>query len=215
MIQIPVSPGVVAAVETTESAVSRWTPSSEELTVAATRPGARAASFLASRCLVRRLIDEVVDRKAADSPIVAGPAGKPYLPEVPGVGINLSGTDGHVAAVVGIGLLVGIDIEAVRPVGPDMIRRCCSPADARWIEALPAGDRDRELTRVWTVQEACVKAAGIGLAGRPWLIPVAPAQRVGQWNGYDWQTLSTSVDEPVSCAYRLVPADVEATDRAS
>ena len=43
---------------------------------------------------------------------------------------------------------------------------------------------------IWTVQEACVKAAGSGLAGRPWRIPVEVAQLHGRWRGYRWVSLA-------------------------
>ena len=73
--------------------------------------------------------------------------------------------------------------------------------EADELDRLPERERAVEFAWVWTVQEACVKAEGTGLAGRPWRIEVPPRPRTGQWGGYRWIPLRGSTDTPLSCAF--------------
>jgi 4'-phosphopantetheinyl transferase len=67
---------------------------------------------------------------------------------------------------------------------------------------MPAPQRDLEFAWIWTAQEACVKATGQGLAGRPWTVPVEVGQRAGTWHGVRWLSLRDRFGTPVSCAYQ-------------
>jgi 4'-phosphopantetheinyl transferase len=161
----------------------------------------RAAEFRAARALLRALLAEKADADAAAGPIAARRSGQPYLPERTDLGISLSHSDGHVAAAVGLGVAVGVDVQIPVPVSPAVIGRCCTPEVRSVLDRLPAAARDRELAWIWTVQEACVKATGAGLAGRPWTIPVDLAQDEGTWHGYRWLSLRNASRVPVSIAY--------------
>ena len=142
-------------------------------------------SSAAARALLRRIL-------GADREIAAEPGGRPYLPECPRTGISLSHSGGLVAAAVGHGRVVGVDVEETVEFDPAVARRCGAPD----LVSLPGDRRAQELTRIWTVQEACVKALGLGLRGRPWTVPVER----GTWRGLRW--ISGQCDDfSVSCAF--------------
>jgi 4'-phosphopantetheinyl transferase len=62
---------------------------------------------------------------------------------------------------------------------------------------------------VWSVQEACVKATGSGLSGRPWSIDVPPGRGRGRWRAYRWVSFRGQSAVPLSCAF----LDPTASDR--
>ncbi|MGW4210847.1 4'-phosphopantetheinyl transferase family protein [Lentzea sp. NPDC004789] len=149
------------------------------------------SSEVDARGLLRRLL-------GVDVVIAAEPGGRPYLPERPHVGISLSHSGELVAAAVGYGRAVGVDVEETVEFDPAMARRCGAPE----LVSLPADRRARELTRIWTVQEACVKALGLGLRGRPWTVPVER----GGWRGLRWIS-GQGRGFAVSCAFGPVESE--------
>jgi 4'-phosphopantetheinyl transferase len=164
-------------------------------------PAWRLTESRAARALLRWLLADEVGADAAAAPIAARHSGQPYLRGRPELGISLSHGHGHVAAAVGLGVAIGIDVQAAVPVSPGVIRRCCLPEVRQELAALPDAARDLEFAWIWTVQEACVKAAGTGLAGRPWSIPVHRGQHEGEWLGYRWRSLRHDSAVPVSVAH--------------
>jgi 4'-phosphopantetheinyl transferase len=164
-------------------------------------PRWRRSEHLAGRTLLRRLLADVVGGAATASPIAARAHGGPYLVRRPDVGVSLAHTDGWVAAAVHLGGTVGVDSQAVVPVDDRMVRRCCGPAARARLARLPRPDRALEIAWIWTVQEACVKATGAGLADRPWTIPVDVGQHDGRWGTVAWTELRDQWPVPVSCAH--------------
>jgi phosphopantetheinyl transferase/thioesterase domain-containing protein len=164
-------------------------------------PAWRRTEFRAARALLRSLLADEVGAGVAAAPIAARESGQPYLPERPDLAISLSHTQGHVAAAIGLGVAVGIDVQVPVPVTPAVVRRCCVPHVRAELETLPDADRELEFAWIWTVQEACVKATGAGLAGRPWTIPVRTGQRCGEWHSHRWLSLRDDSTVPVSVAY--------------
>ncbi|MEU7117546.1 4'-phosphopantetheinyl transferase family protein [Streptomyces zaomyceticus] len=149
---------------------------------AAALPPWRAVEYTASRTLLRALLREIGE-DLRGGPVAARPGGRPYLPGRPDLGVSLSHSGGWVAAAVGRNRDVGVDVQTPAPVGDRLLRLCCSPGDAEALAALPEDGRRREFAWIFTVQEACVKAVGAGLSGRPWNVPVALGQRTGEWTG--------------------------------
>ncbi|MFD8640756.1 4'-phosphopantetheinyl transferase family protein [Streptomyces zaomyceticus] len=143
-------------------------------------PPWRAVEHTASRTLLRALLREIGE-DLRGGPVAARPGGRPYLPGRPDLGVSLSHSGGWVAAAVGGNRGVGVDVQTPAPVGDRLLRLCCSPGDAEALTALPEDSRRREFAWIFTVQEACVKAVGAGLSGRPWNVPVALGQRTGEW----------------------------------
>jgi 4'-phosphopantetheinyl transferase len=104
---------------------------------------------------------------------------------------------------------VGIDVQRPEPVTAGRLRRCGSDSARRALAALPDAEREHEYARIWAVQEACVKAAGTGLAGRPWTIPVDVGREDGEWQGLAWHS-SSEHGVPVAVAHGLPPTEGEA-----
>ncbi|MFJ4877318.1 4'-phosphopantetheinyl transferase family protein [Streptomyces sp. NPDC088745] len=172
------------------------------------RPRWRRRQSLAARGLLRALLAEVCPA-AQDVPLIAGARGRPLLEGLPGLGISLShdaaddtGGGDLVAAAVAPGRRVGVDVQL--PPGPDLspglVRRCLR-ARAAELSALPADRRALEFAWVWTVQEACVKADGTGIAGRPWSLDVPVRPGTGTVGDLTWIALRHLSVHPVSCAF--------------
>ena len=154
-----------------------------------------------ARNLLRRLLADVAGVVAAAEPVAARTGGQPFLPRRPGIAVSLSHSGGWVAAAVSEIGAVGIDVQAPEPASPALLRRCCRAETRRRLSLLPGPERDLEFAWLWTAQEACVKATGEGLAGRPWTVPVTPGQREGVWRDVRWRTLRDRCTVPLSCAY--------------
>jgi len=163
--------------------------------------GRRVCERLAARVLLRRLLTEVAGPGVAGLPLGARPAGQPFLAARPEIGVSLSHTSGWVAAAVHLCGAVGVDVQAAVPASDRLVRRCCTPSAQRAMFWLPQADRDTELAWIWSVQEACVKAAGLGLAGLPWTIPVEVGEDSGGWRGIRWLAFRHRWPVAVSCAH--------------
>ncbi len=163
-------------------------------------PTWRTRDFLAGRGLLRTLLRQIRESAAA-ARVDVGPRGGPHLDGHPDLGISLSHDNGMVAAAVAVGRSVGVDVQhpAARP-SRTLARRCLHDRMTEF-DALSADDAARELAWVWTAQEACVKATGQGMAGRPWTINVPLGARSGRWRGHRWLSLRDQVKTPLSCAF--------------
>ncbi|MEV4878664.1 4'-phosphopantetheinyl transferase family protein [Streptomyces cyaneofuscatus] len=172
----------------------------EDLAAAEPLPHPRRAEYLAGRALLRHLLRLTVPEHA-DAWVRADGHGRPFLDGAPDTGISISHDGDTVAAAVGRRRRVGVDVQLPAQSVPDsLLRRCLGPY-AEGVRALPEGQRALELAWVWTVQEACVKAAGTGLSGSPWTIDVPPGHRRGTWGAYRWISLRDHSRTPLSCAY--------------
>ncbi|MYS21919.1 4'-phosphopantetheinyl transferase superfamily protein [Streptomyces sp. SID4948] len=164
------------------------------------RPLWRQRETLAGRGLLRALLAELLPWAAA-APIVRDGAGRPALAGLPEVGISLSHDGGTVAAAVAPGRRVGVDVQLPPDeVSDGMLRRCLHER-AGQVAALPPAARLHEFAWIWSVQEACVKAEGTGIAGRPWAIDVPVRPRHGRWRDLTWMSLRDRTSTPVSCAF--------------
>lgn len=133
--------------------------------------------------------------------VASTPEGRPYLPERPDLGVSIAHDGDLVAVAIGVGVTVGIDVQTPTRTGAGMVRRCCPPATRTALAAVDDELRDHELARIWSVQEACAKAEGTGIAGRPWLIPVHIGQDDGRWHEHHWRSIDAGVGAPVGIAH--------------
>ncbi|WP_281288097.1 4'-phosphopantetheinyl transferase family protein [Streptomyces roseicoloratus] len=144
-------------------------------------------------------------------PVAARPGGRPYLPGRPGLGVSLSHSSGWVAAAVGRGRDVGVDVQVPAAVGDRLLRFCCAPEDADALTAMAEERRRREFAWIFTAQEACVKAVGAGFAARPWAVRVSPGQCAGIWHRAGtgrpvrWRAPRERQPVPVACAWTERP----------
>jgi len=163
-------------------------------------PAWRAAEFLAGRTALRNLLAEVLPQ-ARHARVAYAEGGRPYLVGWPRVGISIAHDNNTVAACVAKDFAVGVDIQhPLATVGDSLLRRCLRER-AGELARLPMRRRATEFAWVWTVQEACVKAAGTGISGRPWSIDVTPRASSGQWNRYQWISMRDESPVPFSCAF--------------
>ncbi|WP_188316611.1 4'-phosphopantetheinyl transferase family protein [Solihabitans fulvus] len=161
----------------------------------------RSASRADARAVLRDLLADATE-VAGDAEIATRPSGQPHLPAHPEISVSLSDDGDWLAAAVGVGGRVGVDVQRPEPVTAGRLRRCGSPTARVALAALPDPEREREYSRIWTVQEACVKATGTGLAGRPWTIPVEVGQHDGTWHSLCWHSVPLP-DIAVSVAHEL------------
>lgn len=163
-------------------------------------PSWRAEEYLAGRALLRHLLATVVP-KLAEATVGTTANGRPILPEHPESGVSIS-HDGEVvaAAVIPHGQ-VGVDVQLPPARVSDTLLRRSLHGHAPAVAALPEWQRAVELAWVWTVQEACVKAVGTGLAGAPWRIDVPPGRLRGHWGDFAWICLRDRSRTPLSCAF--------------
>lgn len=160
----------------------------------------RAQEFLAGRGLLRATLAHVIPH-AAGAEVAMRTGGKPHLRGHGGVGISVSHDGGVTAVCVAAGREVGVDVQHPgHAVAPGLLRRCLG-RHAGPVAALSTEDAATELAWVWTVQEACVKATGAGLAGRPWTIEVPPGRSAGRWPRGRWISLRDRSRIPLSCAF--------------
>ncbi len=135
------------------------------------RPEDRHRGVLAA-WLARRALAEEVGRPAEALDVRREPPGRPYLAGAPAwtgdFNVSHSG-EWVVCALVRRGR-VGVDVQEVRAVAPGVARHCCSPEEAAALGCLPPEERPGYLLALWTLKEAVLKAAGVGLAVSPALV---------------------------------------------
>lgn len=88
---------------------------------------------------------------------------------------NISHAGRVVAIALSHGARVGVDVEQVRSLHDlaSIAALACGPAELGWLQALPRDARSGALIELWTAKEACLKAAGCGLATEPSRVEVA------------------------------------------
>jgi len=139
-----------------------WLGESERRRWATLPPAARAA-FVASRALLRDLLQSATGVPAAawDVSAEAGSAPVARSPAAAGVvHVSLSHRLGWVAAAVAPAS-VGVDVECDRPARSDPGERAAlmlSPEESTAWHALPADGREAALLARWTAKEAWFKA---------------------------------------------------------
>ncbi len=91
--------------------------------------------------------------------------GKPQVYERAGPHFNLSHCDGLVACAVSRRFELGLDVERLTDEIPfEFAQSQFGPEEALWLSSLPSAYRTTGFFRLWTLKEAYLKAAGLGLA---------------------------------------------------
>lgn len=161
----------------------------------------RAREFLRGRGLLRGLVADVLAVPPRAVGFRVEPRGRPRLRDDP-AGVSVSHTDTHVAAAIWPAGEVGVDVmEPPEELDSRLVRRCCGRFAGQVLSRPDAADC---FARVWAVQEACVKAVGLGLGGLPWRIPVDPDARRGRWGDVRWQLVDTGLPCVLAVASRPV-----------
>ncbi|MGX1885236.1 4'-phosphopantetheinyl transferase family protein [Streptomyces sp. NPDC055287] len=174
----------------------------QDLAGARGMPAWRSREHLAGRRALRRLLAARFP-EARYAPVEYTPHGRPRLAGRPRIGISVSHDGDAVAACAGLDHAVGVDVQHPSATVHDALLRRCAKDHAEQVARLPMAPRATEFAWMWTVREACVKAAGTGLAGGVWSADVIPYTRHGAWGPYRWVTLRDQSPIPLSCAFTV------------
>lgn len=125
--------------------------------------------FLAAQADLRRVLGRYRDRGPAEIRFAYGEHGKPWLPDDPDVGFNLSHSGALAVVAVARGLELGVDLEHTARQRPflRLSQRYFHPAEHAWLAARPTERLAADFYRVWTLKEAYLKAIGTGLTVSP------------------------------------------------
>lgn len=123
--------------------------------------------FLLGRVMARAIVGRALDVAPTAWPWREGAHGRPEI-DVPGCpfAFNIAHSGGLVACAFAQRHAVGVDIEDRQraAIAPELVARCCSPAEAADINAWePERWRDRFL-QYWTLKESYLKACGLGIS---------------------------------------------------
>lgn len=127
--------------------------------------------FVIGRHLIRTTLAPICGCAAPDVPIAIDAHGRPHVVDAPSFSLTHAGP--HVALAIASGqdaapgMMIGIDIEAVRD-DIDPLALASHVFARAELEALQdAPDRVTMFFRLWTLKEAVLKAAGRGLLADP------------------------------------------------
>jgi len=153
--------------------------------------------FIAARGALRVLLARCLGRAPGRLSFAYGDHGKPGLKGDPDLSFNLSHSGDWALIAMADAVLVGIDVEQIRPL-PDALEvaeRFFSDHEVERVRALPESEIPIGFFNAWTRKEAFVKAVGTGLT-LPLhtfdvsLAPDEPARlldlRAPDWTEVDW-----------------------------
>lgn len=134
-------------------------------------------------------------------------AGKPYLPDCPGVHISLSHA-GDVVLCAVAGAPVGCDAEIIDPRRVRVAARCFTPEENALIDAaVTSHDRAVLFTRLWVLKESFLKVTGRGLSlpmssFRFVLLPGCRPVLVQTYDAFDYVCHEFAPADLGGCGYR-------------
>jgi 4'-phosphopantetheinyl transferase len=163
-------------------------------------------SFLLGRGLLRGLLGSLLKEDPRRIQLATSILGKPVLREKSSasesVQFNLSHRSSHLVIALSLYGEVGADVEIIRRHRDAMARRFMSSEEYELLSSIPERRRDRAITHLWVIKEACLKAAGKGLSFGMQRIP-ASLDQSGEALGLSWQTFSLSPAAEAAVAVRL------------
>jgi len=169
---------------------------------------ARRRKWLLGRIAAKELVQRVLASQGRARPdrsaivIVNEPSGAPSV-TLDGarlrwpISISHRGNLAVAAVAADPNVRLGIDLEAIEPRSPGLVRDFFTEAEAAWVAT--AKDRDAAIALIWSAKEAALKALGVGLRIDTREIEVRPDGRSDRGSG--WQRLV--VRAPRSSGFRL------------
>jgi 4'-phosphopantetheinyl transferase len=144
----------------------------------------RRGEFLWSRLLLRQLLSYYLKVAIGDLKLSVTDQGKPFL-----AGSDLRFNLSHTAGLIACSFSpreVGIDVQKIEPERPWALtaRRFFTAEEIDYLFSCPDHSRERIFYQIFTMKEAYVKAAGVGLgffSAFTVPLPLAEQSRSGRW----------------------------------
>lgn len=118
---------------------------------------------------------------------------RPYLPD--NTDFNISHTDNYVVCAIAKDMILGIDIERIKPI--DFSDFDITMNEIQWKEIKEATDPTRQFFEYWTLKESLIKADGRGLS-----IPLTELvwkDSQLQHDGRKWHFQSVYIADEIPC----------------
>ncbi len=168
--------------------------------------------FVGGRGLIRHIIGQYVQQPLNQIAIDIGHRNKPFLPNLPGLHINLAHAGDWILLAVGR-KAVGIDLEYIddQVDYPFIANTSFSPAEQDALADNP--DPRRLFYALWTRKEALVKATGIGITDAFDQIPALPGEHTVSMSVLDdpgaWVVRGFAVNDrhPAALAHRPIATE--------
>ncbi len=114
--------------------------------------------------------------------------GKPYLPDHPDIHFNVSHSGEYVVCAFA-DMTVGIDIEAIRIVKPELVKFIMNKTELQIYDSLPENEKQIYFFENWTGKEAFLKHIAKGLSIRPSAIYDTYKEKIESLNFYKWHDI--------------------------
>ncbi len=128
--------------------------------------------FLKSAFNFQGPLSELPLRQERDSP--------PRCELPPETSLSFSSSGTMAIAAISATTKIGIDVEYLRPVpnALELAKRFFDQREAAYLESLAPLDCDAEFLKLWSIKEACLKAAGKGVVYGPEKFVIDPRYRI-------------------------------------
>lgn len=112
--------------------------------------------------------------------------GKPELAGRPSCQFNIAHSGERVVGVFD-DTAVGVDIERIEPLRPDVMNGMLAHSERAFVASRPEEERLQAFYRLWTLKESYVKARGMGLSIPPFSFEISGlgSGKLGVWDGRD------------------------------
>jgi 4'-phosphopantetheinyl transferase len=122
--------------------------------------------YVRAHSTMRSVLSQYSGTRADEISYAAGPHGKPRITRPENeqrLQFNLSHSGGIAALAVARDFSLGVDVERIRPIAPDIAEHHFSPVERDTLSRLPPELWLDGFYRCWTSKEAMLKGIGLGL----------------------------------------------------
>lgn len=123
-----------------------------------------AAAFTLARSKLRQILGQSLGQRPESLRFSYSAYGKPSLTDHPEIDFSLSHSGGFAALAIARDLSLGLDIEAPRPVEPEIADYYFALEEREELARLSGDAWQEGFFNAWTRKEAVIKAEGLGLS---------------------------------------------------